>query len=1209
MTDSLSSKSPTSHYTSSFVATNSSKHRSNLFMFANGDRYDGEYILTDEDQIMRHGHGKHISADQQLIYEGTWNRDKMHGTGRLTYGNGASYDGEFQSNYFEGLGTYTWPDGAQYTGIWQGSRAIGKAEYTGPDLGVPFVGTANGQIAHMRFKVKITIGVFGLDNAGKTSTVKAIEGSRTKTVVPTVNTNTSMVPYPTTTKRDEKSQERIKIIDVSGARKFREESWSDYYDEIHGLIFVIDASEKKRMRENKNTLDDLLYNDKLRNKPILILVNKQDVKGALDDEDEIKEKLEIEELKIKHKIGFCTAIPNKDKGEDSIRAGFAWLIKTIEDNYTDINSRIINAKNSRQPKPIERKNQKFDESDSDNAVVYHKKRSLSPPLNKFNTDYRSITNSTRLPALDLNKTKPKTSGRETYSEDDDDDDDVNNIRSRLRPVVSPINSDNTTRNRSLNQLNTSTTNTLNKKKKLTGPPSSNKNTLIKKSNDNEPKSYRAPYEPFPEEVPFSSSTKKTTPTDDIMSKTFTKSSITNDPTKRHMSPLVHDTKSYNSSSISKGVNYSDDDDDDKKYLSSLSKNKPFSTSKKPTSGVYGADDDDDDDKINNKMNRRPFGTTPTTTTTTTSTTKKFQKHDDDDENDYSKKTTLKTSKNFDSDDDDDDKKKNDNKTYQGPLDRYNLNNDYRRITSKPPASPSITTNRTKNNEDDFPSTSLSKPLNRSKFNNDNYLSTLSKPTSRSITEDDNDRPLTTSKSNIYSKYNDDDDNFNQRQKNKSTIPSKNRFEDDDDDKKYPSSLSTNKSLATSKKPTSGIYGADDDDDDDKINNKMNRRPFGTTPTTTTTSTAKKFQKHDDDDDDDENDYPKKPTLKTSKNFDSDDDDDYNKKKDTKTYQSSPDRLNLNNDYRRITSKPPVSPSITTKQIKNGNDDFPSLTSKYGTRSKYDNDYSTSSVSKPTTHVKNNDDDDDDDDDDYKSKSKPKVPSKYNNDDGLPSSSSRYGTRSKYDNDYSTSTSTKPTTHSKYSDDDNPSSLSKTMTKSKYGHDDRSPSPPRSTSLSKKPDDKVPLSSSKLTARSKYEDDDDDDDDRPSYPPKTSTRSKYDDDNKSGSPVISKSRSKFEDDEYPSSLSKAVPNSKYDDDDRPTNSPRLTSRSKVLDDDFPSSSSKKNNYSSHDDDFSGRGGVRPRFGYDDFDSSKAGFNSARAGSASANRFRPSTNFDT
>jgi hypothetical protein len=153
MTDKSFTKSPTSYHTNSFVTTNSSKHRSDSFIFPNGDRYDGEYIVTDEGHIMRHGHGKHISAGEQLIYDGAWNRDKMHGTGRLIYGNGASYDGEFQSNYFEGLGTYVWPDGAQYTGIWQGSRAIGKAEYTGPNLGVPFVGTADGQQARMRYKV------------------------------------------------------------------------------------------------------------------------------------------------------------------------------------------------------------------------------------------------------------------------------------------------------------------------------------------------------------------------------------------------------------------------------------------------------------------------------------------------------------------------------------------------------------------------------------------------------------------------------------------------------------------------------------------------------------------------------------------------------------------------------------------------------------------------------------------------------------------------------------------------------------------------------------------------------------------------------------------------------------------------------------------------------------------------------------------------
>ncbi len=85
-----------------------------------------------------------------------------------------------------------------------------------------------------------------------------------------MSSNTSMVPYPVVAKGDKKSQERIKIIDLSGERKFRERSWPEYYDQIHGFIFVIDASEKKRIMENKDTLDDLLDDHKLRNKPILM---------------------------------------------------------------------------------------------------------------------------------------------------------------------------------------------------------------------------------------------------------------------------------------------------------------------------------------------------------------------------------------------------------------------------------------------------------------------------------------------------------------------------------------------------------------------------------------------------------------------------------------------------------------------------------------------------------------------------------------------------------------------------------------------------------------------------------------------------------------------------------------------------------------------------------------------------------------------------
>ena len=155
MTESSASvKSAASSQLSRQLVTRSpTKSHSDAFIFVNGDQYIGEYLVTEEGQMMRHGQGKHISADQQIVYDGTWSHDKMHGPGRLSFGNGSSYDGEFQSNFFDGLGTFTWSSGAQYTGMWEKSKPVGKAEYIGPDLGVPFVGVATGREVHMRYKV------------------------------------------------------------------------------------------------------------------------------------------------------------------------------------------------------------------------------------------------------------------------------------------------------------------------------------------------------------------------------------------------------------------------------------------------------------------------------------------------------------------------------------------------------------------------------------------------------------------------------------------------------------------------------------------------------------------------------------------------------------------------------------------------------------------------------------------------------------------------------------------------------------------------------------------------------------------------------------------------------------------------------------------------------------------------------------------------
>ncbi len=171
-------------------------------------------------------------------------------------------------------------------------------------------------------------------------------------------------------------------------------------------------------------------------------------------------------------------------------------------------------------------------------------------MNKKTTDYRGTITSTKLPNLDLSKTKKKPSGHETYSESDHED---HNTLSRSRPNINQ-------HDQSFNLPSLTSTGGLNTKKKGIGVAGTNSDLLTKKSNDSELKSFRSTYEPFNEEPPWPSVTKKPIKYDDLTSRSYNKPSVTNDLNKRIMSPVVRDTKPFNSSVIQKRENVSDDDE-------------------------------------------------------------------------------------------------------------------------------------------------------------------------------------------------------------------------------------------------------------------------------------------------------------------------------------------------------------------------------------------------------------------------------------------------------------------------------------------------------------------------------------------------------------------------------------------------------------------------------------------------------------------------
>jgi ADP-ribosylation factor-like protein 13B len=59
------------------------------------------------------------------------------------------------------------------------------------------------------------------------------------------------------------------IYDIGGDIKFRN-IWSNYYADLHGIVYVIDASAKNRLEESKKALHELAKNYLLIGKPMLM---------------------------------------------------------------------------------------------------------------------------------------------------------------------------------------------------------------------------------------------------------------------------------------------------------------------------------------------------------------------------------------------------------------------------------------------------------------------------------------------------------------------------------------------------------------------------------------------------------------------------------------------------------------------------------------------------------------------------------------------------------------------------------------------------------------------------------------------------------------------------------------------------------------------------------------------------------------------------
>lgn len=191
----------------------------------------------------------------------------------------------------------------------------------------------------IRKRRKIVLLLVGLDSSGKTATAKGLLRENVHDTVPTVGFSSYTLPY---------KGYSVVVYDLGGGPQIRD-IWSQYYVDVHGIIYVIDASDPSRISESGSLLHQLLIHEKLKGKPLLLLANKQDVEGALDEID-VVEKLNLEAIVNEQKcptlVETCCAVPSPDSKirkaylDPGIQNGFRWLLNIIIKDFHAINGRV-----------------------------------------------------------------------------------------------------------------------------------------------------------------------------------------------------------------------------------------------------------------------------------------------------------------------------------------------------------------------------------------------------------------------------------------------------------------------------------------------------------------------------------------------------------------------------------------------------------------------------------------------------------------------------------------------------------------------------------------------------------------------------------------------------------------------------------------------------------------------------------------------------